>query len=469
MSSVRDFGAVGDGVVDDTDAIQHALNDGDGLIEFPRGEYLVTRTLVVDLANRGRTSISGLGTVGRIVMAGPGPALLLKASHTTSADPLGFRPEEWQNERMPTIDGLEIVGQHPEADGIRIEGVMQPTLSRVLIRKVRTAVHVTKRARNLLIDACQIYENTGIGVHLQNVNLHQCIISDSHISYCRRGGIRIEDSEVRNLQITGNDIEYNNNRAHAASFPDGESETTAEIYIDVVNGSVREGTIASNTIQATYSSNGSNIRFIGAGPAGRERAGMWTITGNLIGSQNNNIHLTDVYGVNITGNYVYSGHHRNLLIERCRNIVIGPNSFGHNADYQDKALATGIRLEDSSNCNLSGLLIQDAPEGRHTVANTVPISRDALVEIVRCRGINMTGCQILDGTPIGLLLDDCTNCIVSSCTILDQRDTAAMKSGVVWNGTAKGSMLCNVRIGGSVEAAVIAPTELVQSAVILDD
>ena len=61
MSSVRDFGAVGDGVVDDTDAIQHALNDGDGLIEFPRGEYLVTRTLVVDLANRGRTSISGLG------------------------------------------------------------------------------------------------------------------------------------------------------------------------------------------------------------------------------------------------------------------------------------------------------------------------------------------------------------------------------------------------------------------------
>ena len=154
MSSVRDFGAVGDGVTDDTDAIQHALNDGDGLIEFPRGEYVISRTLLVDLATRGRTAISGLGAVGRIVMAGSGPALFLNASHTTSADPLGFRPEEWLNERMPTIDGLEIVGRHPEADGIRIEGVMQPTLSRVLIRKVRTAIHVTSRARTLLVDSC---------------------------------------------------------------------------------------------------------------------------------------------------------------------------------------------------------------------------------------------------------------------------------------------------------------------------
>ncbi len=468
MSSVRDFGAVGDGVTDDSEAIQHALDDGEGLIEFPRGEYLISRTLIVDLANRGRTAISGMGAIGKIVMAGPGPALFLKASHASSADPHGFRPEEWLNERMPTVDGLEIEGRHPEADGIRIEGVMQPTLSRVLIRKVRTAVHLTSRARNVLIDSCQIYENTGIGVHLDGVNLHQCIIADSHISYCRRGGIRIEDSEIRNLQITGNDIEYNNNRAHAMAFPDGEADTTAEIYVDVMNGSVREGTIASNTIQATYTSNGSNIRFIGAGANGRERAGMWTITGNLIGSQKNNIHLSDVYGVNITGNYIYSGHHRNLLIERCRNIVIGPNSFGHNADYQDKALATGIRIEDSNGCNLSGLLIQDAPEGKHTVADTIPLQRDALVEIVRCKRINITGCQILDGTPIGILLDECTDSMVSSCTIMDQRDVRQMESGVVWLGSTQGNMLCNTRVGGTLGKAVVVPDQMLQTAVLLD-
>ena len=34
MSSVRDFGAVGDGQMDETDAIRHALADGEGLLEF---------------------------------------------------------------------------------------------------------------------------------------------------------------------------------------------------------------------------------------------------------------------------------------------------------------------------------------------------------------------------------------------------------------------------------------------------
>ena len=132
---------------------------------------------------------------------------------------------------MPTIDGMEIEGHHAQADGVRIEGVMQPTLTRMLIRQVRTAVHVTGRARNLLISHCHIYHNTGVGIHLDEVNLHQTIITGSHISYCRLGGIRIDNSEVRNLQITGNDIEYNNNRAH--QVPDADGVPTAEIYVDV--------------------------------------------------------------------------------------------------------------------------------------------------------------------------------------------------------------------------------------------
>ena len=49
MSNVRDFGAVGDGKTDDTQAIRHAIFDGDGLIEFPRGEYLITETLEIPL------------------------------------------------------------------------------------------------------------------------------------------------------------------------------------------------------------------------------------------------------------------------------------------------------------------------------------------------------------------------------------------------------------------------------------
>ncbi len=470
MTNVRDFGAVGDGKTDDTEAIQHAIDEGVGRVELTRGDYLITRTLQVDLARVGRTGIDGSLGTAKLLMAGSGPAILLKGTHASSADPAGFRPAEWQNERMPIVRDIEIEGRHAKADGIRIVGVMQPTLSGVLIREVHTAVHVTSRARNLLIDGCHFYHNTGVGVHLDNVNLHQSIIADSHISYCRLGGIRIENSEIRNLQITGNDIEYNNNASHGVEGAD--DEPTAEIHIDVAAGSVREGTIVSNTIQATASPNGANIRMIGSPGEGSEtvshKAGMWTISGNLIGSQRTNIHLTSVRGVVISGNHIYSGHHRNLLIESSWNIVVGPNCFGHNPDYRKKELATGIRLVDSQNCNLTGVLIEDAEAGQHTVAGAEPIRREALVEVVRCRRVNVSGVQILDGTPNGMLLEDCQDTVITGCTVTDDREPQRMEHAVVWTGSGRGGLVAGSRIGRGTKGDLKLPAEVRVEGIVRD-
>lgn len=462
MSNVFDFGAAGDGRTDDTEAIQHAIDDGDGVIEFPRGDFLISRTLHVDLAKHSRTAIHGSGNVAKLIHRGTGPALLLQGTHAKTADPAGFRPEEWQHERMPTVDGIEIEGRNPAADGVRIVGVMQPTLTRLLIRNVRTAVHVTDRARNLLISHCQIYHNTGVGVHLDDVNLHQAIVTGSHISYCRLGGLRIDNSEIRNLQITGNDIEYNNNRSH--QIPDADAEPTAEIFVDVSRGgSVREGTIASNTIQATASPGGANIRFIGSGEDGNHRAGMWTITGNLIGSQQTNVHLTSVRGVTLTGNYIYSGHHRNLLVENSRNIVLGPNCFGHNPDYRKNELATGIRFVDCQNCNITGLIVEDAAAGKHTVPGVEPIQRLALLELIRCRGLNISGSQILDGTPAGIYLEDCDETIITGCTVLDDRQPKLMETAVHWRRGGKASMISASRIGSGTKADLMVPDHVQQN------
>lgn len=46
--TVMDFGAVGDGVADDTEAVQAAVNAG-GSLQFPEGEYRVTDTIVVPI------------------------------------------------------------------------------------------------------------------------------------------------------------------------------------------------------------------------------------------------------------------------------------------------------------------------------------------------------------------------------------------------------------------------------------
>jgi hypothetical protein len=454
MSNVRQFGAAGDGQRDDTQSIEHALSEGDGLLEFPPGVYRITRPIVIRLKESGPVAVRGSAGTAKLVMAGAGPALVFEATHSKTADPSGFRPDEWLRERMPTVGDLEIEGAHPEADGIRIQGVMQPTLTGVLIRQVRTAVSIGKRARNVLISHCHIYNNTGVGIHLDQVDLHQTIITGSHISYCRLGGIRIEGSEIRNLQITGNDIEYNNNRSHKVSGAD--AEPTAEVYIDCRIGSVREGTISGNTLQATYSPGGANIRFIGAGPDKNHKTGLWTITGNLIGSQENNIHLTSARGMTISGNVIYSGHSRNLFIESSRNIVIGANVFDHNPDYDGNELCTGIRLVDSVDCSLNGLVIQDCQAGNHTVPEAGPQFRQGLIELVRCRRMNLTGLAVLEPAPCGIFLDECSETLITGCTVLDARESGLMQAAIRWQGTGSGNLIGHCRLGKGTAGAVVA-------------
>lgn len=460
MANVREFGAAGDGKADDTRAIQHAIDDGDGYLVLERGDYRITRPLVIDLARRGRIGLTGSGGTAKIVMAGAGPAIHLLGTHAKTAAPEDFAPGIWRSERMPTVADLEIEGAHPEADGVRLEGVMQPTLTGLLIRRVRTAIRVVKRARNVLISHCHVYHNTGIGVHFDNVNVHQAIVVGSHISYCRLGGIRVENCEMRNFQVTGNDIEYNNNGAHKVEGAD--AVPTAEIYIDVGTGSIREGTIASNTIQATYSPGGANIRFIGARgeaeasdkPVASHKAGLWAISGNLIGSQHYNVWLTAARDVTLSGNTIYSGHGRNLLIEQSRNIVASGNCFGHNPDYQGNELCTGIRVVDSVDCVLSGSLIEDCRTGQHTVPKAIAIERQGLVELIRCRRLNLSGLEVLNGTPVGLYLEDCSDTLITGCTVLDVREPQKMEAAIRWRGAGSGNFVSACRVGGATGKAL---------------
>jgi hypothetical protein len=290
---------------------------------------------------------------------------------------------------MPTVAHIEIEGRHPRASGFLLEGTMQATFEGVLLRELNDGVRVHGRARNLLISHCHIYNNRSIGVFLDRVNLHQGIITGSHISYCRRAGIRIVGCEIRNLQITGNDIEYNFDVTEMGCA-DIDIDSTAD------GSSVREGTIVSNTIQAKYSPGGANVRMVGRNAVENHKAGMFTISNNLIGSQETNVHLVACRGVVVSGNVIYSGHRRNIEVDGSRNIVLAANSLDHNPDYGEHELCTGLRLVDSNDLTLTGSLVHDCQAGEHTVADAAPLVRDGLVEIVRCQRVNVSGCQVLD-------------------------------------------------------------------------
>ncbi|MDB4534447.1 right-handed parallel beta-helix repeat-containing protein, partial [Vicingaceae bacterium] len=256
MSNVQRFGATGDGKTDDTEAIRHANQDGDGVLHFPPGTYRISQPIEITLEKSGPLGVDGTSGTARILMTGAGPAFRLIGTHTGTGDPSSVKGNVYPAQRLPTIKNIEIEGAHPEADGIEMIQTMQSVFEAVLIRRCRHGIHLIKRNRNVLISHSHLYHNRGAGVFLDHVNLHQINIANNHISYNRLGGIRIEGSEIRNLQITGNDIEYNN---HAQFKTD--PEATAEIYIDTTEpgSSVNEVTVASNTIQATNSPDGCNI------------------------------------------------------------------------------------------------------------------------------------------------------------------------------------------------------------------
>ena len=351
MSNVTRFGAIGDGLADDTEAIQHALTQGDGVLHFPPGTYRVTEPIEIKLAERGPLGIDGTGGTARVVMDGKGPAFRLVGTHGGTGDPGSRKGNVAAHQRLPTIRNIEVEGAHTEADGFELIETMQSVFEGVLVTRCRHGIHLIQRNRNVLISHCHLYFNTGAGVYLDGVNLHQINIASSHISYNRLGGIRLDRSEVRNLQITGNDIEYNNHKSHGA-----EPEPTAEIYIDATaeGASVNEVTIASNTIQATTSPEGANIR-IRETPDQSRSPGLFAISGNIIGSQENNVHLTGCYGIALSGNTIYSCENRNLLIEDSRLINVSGNTFRrHTPRY-----GTGVRFTGSSDITFTGCGIHD--------------------------------------------------------------------------------------------------------------
>src|SRR3990167_3956201 len=129
------FGVIGDGLADDTAAIQKAIDSGLGEIVLPKGIYRITQPLVVELDKVGYTSFRGNG-VARIEMLGPGPAIKFVGTHFKSADPGGYTDAVWYRQRMPSVDGIAITGKHPEANGIAAMGTMQLTVTRTHIRHV---------------------------------------------------------------------------------------------------------------------------------------------------------------------------------------------------------------------------------------------------------------------------------------------------------------------------------------------
>jgi hypothetical protein len=401
-ADVRRFGAQGDGRTDDTEAIRQAIGESKGAVVFGGGRFRISETIEISLAESEPIGLDGQAGTGTVVMAGPGPAFRILGTHQGTSDPDTVSDQVARLQRMPTVQDLVIEGAHPEADGIEFLNTLQPVVHGVMIRRMRHGIILRQRSRNFLLDASHLYDCSGVGLLLDQVDLHQAIVQGSHISFCRQGGIRSIASSIRNLQITGNDIEYNYDR---------DAEPSADIWIDSRQGSVREGTIASNTIQSVPTDGGANIRWIG-NPDTEDKVGLWSITGNHISNQTINIHITRGRGFTITGNSFIRGIDRNLLLEDSRHVVFAANSIDNNPDYRE-TVGNGITIRRCRGVILSAVQLQ--------VAGPVP-GREAAVEIIGSREVTLTGSQLFDAVPDGVFVSHSRNVQIEQCMI--QQDDA---------------------------------------------
>lgn len=393
---------VGDGMADDTAAIQARIDARQGGIHFTRGVYRITKPIVVDLDRVGYTAFTATGAA-TLKMDGPGPAIRFVGTHGGTASPKTVKQNVWDRERTPRVDGLEILGNHPEADGIEAAGTMQLSIHAVTIRRCRHGVHLVQRNRNVLISDCHIYENRGIGVFLDNVNLHQTNIVGCHISYCDGGGVVSKGGEVRNVHIGTCDIEG----CMAAEGP-----PAANVTLDCTEGSIAEVAITGSTLQHSHVPGAANIRVLGAGkgikPENPAQWGHITIGNNVFSDVDVNVDLRDCRGVTITGNTFWMGYLYNLKAVNCEQLTIGSNVFERNPAYDygtSKETRNSIHFEDCRDCTLTGLHV-------HGVRPT-----EAAVLLRKCRRFNLTSSSILDCEGIGLLLDDVHDSRVSDCLL----------------------------------------------------
>ncbi|MCH9652571.1 MAG: right-handed parallel beta-helix repeat-containing protein [Planctomycetes bacterium] len=403
--TVLDYGARGDGKTDDTNAIQKMVDASVGSLRFPRGRYRFTRPVVIDLNKVGPTSVSGDGTA-TILMEGAGPAFHFIGTHNGTASPKTVQPVVWEKERTPMVDGIEIVGKHPEAIGVSATKTMQITITRLVVRKALHGIHLYERNRNVAIDDCHLYQNEGVGIYLDKLNLHQVNISDSHISYNKLGGIVVRESEIRNIQIGNCDIEGNMGE---------ETPATANILFDIRKGSLREGAIFGCTIQHTnHAIDSANVRFIGNGPEDPRKVGNFAIADNSMSDVAVNIHLKHARGITITGNTLWQAYEHNLLVEDSSYIVLGANLLDRNPDYRAKTKNANV-FKDCSDCTLNSLNIKSTRE----------VAAGLILE--NCERMNVTNCSIRECENGGILLKNVKQSRISDCLITEAATDFAIR------------------------------------------
>lgn len=205
---VRAFGAKGDGISDDTDAIQRALNAaaaGTRKVSLAHGTYL-TRGNSVD--------ITGGNVLAHFRVSGAGKrATRLMKIGTSDAPVLAFSVPDLPTEANLLVHDLSIDGGGLASDGLRLTGIASSTLLRVIVENCGRALNGSG-ALGLLADNCS-FNRSEIGAflrksgaaHANAITFRDCQInlnSEFGIDFGQGSLLRLRDCQVEANGRAGN-------------------------------------------------------------------------------------------------------------------------------------------------------------------------------------------------------------------------------------------------------------------------
>ena len=319
LINVLDFGAVGDGVADDTAAIQAAIDSADnlGTVFFPAGTYKITNTLTITYTDVWHAvNLLGVGTASKLDWRGGNGKSMLYVRGISGAgwyskqyiEKLHFYGNAFTGDPYTNVTAIQL----GEAVQNVFSGACNFTVRDCLIRHVTTGVAVFYESDEGIIEANYIERFTGYGV------------------YNYEGG--------SSVWVTKNHIS------------DG-AATSVGVYT-----SLSSATVDYNLIQGSQFSVGILVAGLGA-----FRGKAVSIRNNYIESQLDTDYAIALYGTDtaVIENNTINGCRGATLIALfdasdgtpCRNVTIGVNRHTQSGGFIDALASASV---NSINCKITG-------------------------------------------------------------------------------------------------------------------
>lgn len=287
---------IGDGETDDTDILKAEILMSSGVISFdPNKTYLVSDTLEIDAARYHRLNGNG----ARFISASPDkPCFRLKGSMSAGQSASPDSNNKYARQQYGFVfDHAVIYGKDVGVGiGIEVSGCLAPsfTNNNIFFLDKGMVFKNVNRDVNLIGNRIWVNKTYGIEFH-DSANIHQINIVSNIITY-NKVNIIIDNADIYNIQITGNDIETATSRYLGTSGG-------ANIVINAQTGLTEDVTVVGNTIEDHWVSDG----MIVLNGANTSSIASVCIDGNSFGNSNDSeIKMGGCSGVYVGGQFKHS-------------------------------------------------------------------------------------------------------------------------------------------------------------------